>query len=154
MPDEHATRFECAGEFPDYANVVRRVREESERCEKIEHSVEALRPAGWHLPHVAPGVAKVATGSSPPGDSEQRARVIQPVHIVAGLGQQVRVPTLAARHVEDARSGGQAEQLYQARGFLAIPFGREQEAVLEEIVGVECRLPPLARFLQKKTGSR
>jgi hypothetical protein len=64
------------------------------------------------------------------------------------------VAALAARHVEDPRSGGQAEQIYQARGFLAIPLGREQKAVLEEIVGVECRLPPLARFLQKKTGSR
>ena len=64
------------------------------------------------------------------------------------------MPALAARHVENARFCRQSEQVYQARSLLAIPLGGEQKAVLEEIVGVECRLPPLARFLQKKTGSR
>jgi hypothetical protein len=72
MPDEHAATFEDARESPDYANVVRWMREESERCKKVEHRVEPFCPARWHLPHIAPGVAKIATRSSAAGDGEQR----------------------------------------------------------------------------------
>ena len=74
--------------------------------------------------------------------------------MVAGLGEQVRVPTLAAWHVEHPRSIGQAEQLDETRSLLAVALGSEKQAVLQEVVGVEGRLPPLFRFLQKKTGSR
>jgi hypothetical protein len=62
--------------------------------------------------------------------------------------------TLAARHVEDTRSVRQAEQLDETRSFLAVALGGEEEAVLQEVVVVEGRLPPLFRFPQKKTGSR
>lgn len=61
---------------------------------------------------------------------------------------------LPARHIEHARANRQLEELNETRYFLAIALGREEEAVFPEIVGVESRLPPLARFLQKKTGSR
>lgn len=64
------------------------------------------------------------------------------------------VAPLATRHVENARCHRQPEQLYEARRFPTIALGREQETVFQEIVGIEGRLPPLARFLQKKTGSR
>jgi hypothetical protein len=66
----------------------------------------------------------------------------------------MRVSSLSARHVEYPGSDGKAEEVYQARCFLAIALGSEEESVLQEIVGVEGRLPPLARLLQKKTGSR
>jgi hypothetical protein len=66
----------------------------------------------------------------------------------------VRVTTLTAWYVEYTRTVGQSEELDESRYFLPIALGREKKAVLPEIVGVECRLPPLARFLQKKTGSR
>jgi hypothetical protein len=66
----------------------------------------------------------------------------------------MRVPALSTGYVEYARSDGQAEQIYQARCFLAITLGREERAILQEIVGVERGLPPLTRLLQKNTGSR
>ena len=62
--------------------------------------------------------------------------------------------SLSARDVEYPRSDGEAEEIYQTGCFLAIVLGREEETVFQEIVGVEGGLPPLARFLQKKTGSR
>jgi hypothetical protein len=66
----------------------------------------------------------------------------------------MRVPALTARYIQHARADWQTEQIDEACNFLSIALGREEEAVLTEIVGVECRLPPLARFRQKKTGSR
>jgi hypothetical protein len=66
----------------------------------------------------------------------------------------MRVSSLSARDVQYSRADGKAEKIYKARCFLAIALGREEETVFQEIVGVEGRLPPLARFLQKKTGSR
>jgi hypothetical protein len=66
----------------------------------------------------------------------------------------MRVSSLSARDVQYSRSDVEAEELNQTRCFLAIALGREEETVLQEIVGVERGLPPLARFLQKKTGSR
>ncbi|HMF87120.1 MAG TPA: hypothetical protein VK575_03505 [Gemmatimonadaceae bacterium] len=64
------------------------------------------------------------------------------------------MPTLPAGYIEHARPVGQSKDVYEARYFLPVALGREEKTVLTEIVGVECRLPPLARFLQKKTGSR
>jgi hypothetical protein len=66
----------------------------------------------------------------------------------------MRVSSLSARDVEYPRSHGEADEIYQTCCFLAIVLGREEETVFQEIVGVEGGLPPLARFLQKKTGSR
>jgi hypothetical protein len=66
----------------------------------------------------------------------------------------VRVPALPARYIENARANRKREQLDETRYFLAVALGREEKTVLTEIVGVEGRLPPLARFRQKKTGSR
>jgi len=66
----------------------------------------------------------------------------------------MRVATLAARYIKNTRADGKAKELDESRCLLPIALGREKEAVLTEIVGVECGLPPLARFLQKNTGSR
>jgi hypothetical protein len=56
----------------------------------------------------------------------------------------MRVSSLSARDIEYARSNRQPEQIYEARCFLAIALGREKRAVLQQIVGIEGRLPPLA----------
>ncbi|MEP6857001.1 MAG: hypothetical protein ABI994_01355 [Gemmatimonadales bacterium] len=61
---------------------------------------------------------------------------------------------LSARYIKDVRANRESKQLDEARDFLAVALGREEKTVLTEIVGVEGRLPPLARFRQKKTGSR
>jgi hypothetical protein len=66
----------------------------------------------------------------------------------------MRVPPLSARYVQHASTNRKGEKLDEARYFLSIALGREEKTVLTEIVGVEGRLPPLARFRQKKTGSR
>jgi hypothetical protein len=65
--------------------------------------------------------------------------------------------SLAAWNVEDSRARRKAEDVDQARDFAAIALEREQRLVLEQIVIVEVRLPPLGALLlgaQKKTGSR
>jgi hypothetical protein len=64
------------------------------------------------------------------------------------------MPTLTAGYIQKTGAIWQCEQIDEPRYLLSIAREREKQAVLPEIVGVECRLPPLARFLQKKTGSR
>ena len=64
------------------------------------------------------------------------------------------MPALSTRHIKHARANRKRKQLDETRYFLAVALGRKEKAVLTEIVGVECRLPPLARLGQKKTGSR
>jgi hypothetical protein len=69
----------------------------------------------------------------------------------------MRMSSLAAWNDEDARARRKAEDVDQARDLAAIALEREQRLVLEQILIVEVRLPPLgALFLgaQKKTGSR
>jgi hypothetical protein len=69
----------------------------------------------------------------------------------------MRMSSLAAWNVEDARARRKAEDVDQARDLAAIALDGEERLVLEQILIVEVRLPPLgALFLgaQKKTGSR
>jgi hypothetical protein len=66
----------------------------------------------------------------------------------------MRMPTLAARHVENARPRRQSQKLDEPRSLLAIALEGKKRAVLQQIVSVERGLPPLFRFLQKNTGSR
>ena len=66
----------------------------------------------------------------------------------------MRVPPLSAGHIENLRADRQPQQLDESRRFLAIALRCKERPILKEIVGVEGRLPPLARFFQKKTGSR
>jgi hypothetical protein len=64
------------------------------------------------------------------------------------------MPPLAAGYVQKTRAVWQCKQIDKPGYLFSIAREREKQAVLPEIVGVECGLPPLARFLQKKTGSR
>jgi hypothetical protein len=56
----------------------------------------------------------------------------------------VRVPTLAARHVEDSGPERKAGDLENASDFLAVPLQAEERLVLQQISGIEERRPPLA----------
>jgi hypothetical protein len=63
--------------------------------------------------------------------------------------------TLPTGHVEDARAGGQLQYLEQARDLSSVTLEREERFVLEQVLGVEVRRPPVGlRGGQKKTGSR
>jgi hypothetical protein len=130
------------------------MREESERREEIQDRVESLRPSIGHAAHVALRIAKIRPLPALARHIEQLLRIVEAIHIVAGLRKQVSVPALPARYIEYARANRKREQLDETRYFLAVALGREEKTVLTEIVGVEGRLPPLTRFCQKKTGSR
>ena len=81
-------------------------------------------------------------------------RIVEPVDVVAGFRQEMRMSSLSAWHIENSRSGRQAEDVDQARDFLSVALEFEDRLVFEEVVGVEVRLPPFAFPAQKKTGSR
>jgi hypothetical protein len=66
----------------------------------------------------------------------------------------MRVPALTARHIEYARFYWKSKNFEDTRRLVAIALGCEKEPVLQEIVGVEGGLPPLALPAQKNTGSR
>ena len=94
-------------------------------------------PAGRHLSHVAARVAEVGANAALPGNREQFAGVVETVHMVSSFGQQVCVPSLSTRNVENAGTNGELKEIHEPCRFLAIALGREKQAVLQEIVGVE-----------------
>ena len=61
------------------------------------------------------------------------------------------MPPLPARHVEDPRIGGQAEDVHDPRHVAPVLLEREDRLVLEQVLRVEVVAPPLR---QKNTGSR
>ncbi|MEO6526101.1 MAG: hypothetical protein ABIP93_05715 [Gemmatimonadaceae bacterium] len=83
--------------------------------------------------------------------------VVQAIYAKARFGEEMRVTPLAARHIEDARPARQCEELDEPRDFLPVASEIEDGLILEQVVGVEVRFPPLFRLpgrRQKKTGSR
>ena len=64
------------------------------------------------------------------------------------------MPSLAARHIENAGADRHPQQIDEPRNFGASSLGGEQRAVLEQVVGVKGGLPPLDALFQKNTGSR
>jgi len=154
MPDQHSTRSEDPGKLPDYTQVIRRMRKEPKRCEKVENRIEPARPFGRHAPHVPAKVAKSVACPTLASDVEQILGVVETIDVVPELRQQMCVAPLPARHVQHSRPHRKAKDIDETRYFLAIALEGEERPVLLEIVGVECGLPPLARFRQKKTGSR
>ena len=126
MPDKYPARLQNAGEFPDYASIVRRVGKESERCEKVEHRVETARPLGRQAAHVTARVAKSCTRPALASDVEKLLRVVEPVDIVAELSQQVRMPTLTAGYIQKARAIWQCKQIDESSHFLSIAREREK----------------------------
>jgi hypothetical protein len=66
----------------------------------------------------------------------------------------MRVSSLPARHVEDACTRRKLQNIEQPRYFVPVALEREEGLVLEQILGVEIRRPPVGFGDQKKTGSR
>jgi len=154
VPDEPAARCEDPREFSNDSRVIRGVSEKPERCKKIENDFESVLPSGRQPPHVPMGVAEIGTGSTIARDLQELPGVVHRIDVVASFGEQVGVSALATRNVENARPHRQSQQLYESSDFRARPFGCEKRAVLQQVVGVEGRFPPLEPLLQKNTGSR
>ena len=64
----------------------------------------------------------------------------------------MRMTSLPAGYIENPGAGRQAENVDQPRDFVPVALELEDRLILEEIMGIEIRLPPFT-FLQKKTGS-
>jgi len=158
MPNENAARFEHLSKFGENNPIVSWLSEKPKRCEQIEHGVETARPSRRQLSHVAAGVSKSGACAALPRTGQQLGRVIETIDVKARFGEQVCVSALSARHIENARPRRQPEQIEQARHFATITLEGEQGLILEQILIVEVRLPPLVALLlpraQKNTGSR
>jgi hypothetical protein len=154
VPDEKTAGLQDAGELANDRDIIRRMGEEAERRKEVEHGVESSRPASGHFPHVATRVPERAAGASPACDIEQIPRVVETIDVKAVLGEEMGVPSLTARHIENTRTDRQRQELDETRCFLPVALGCEERAVLQQIVVVERGLPPLARPGQKNTGSR
>lgn len=155
VPHQYSAGLQHARKFPDDARVVRRVVEEAERREEIEHAVEAPAPSRRELPHVAAHVAEPRARAPRPGDLQQVRREVESIDVEARFRQQVRVSALTTRNVEDARRSGQLQDVQQTRDFPPVAPEGEERFVFEQILGIEVRCPPVGlRGGQKKTGSR
>jgi len=69
-------------------------------------------------------------------------RVVEGVNLIAGLSEQMGVPALTARHVKNPRAVMEAKHLDNTSRFGAVALEREDWLILEEIPGIEIRLPP------------
>ena len=154
MPDQDAPGFEHTRKLANNARVVRGMRKEAERGEEVDHRVEPARPFCGQFPHVPASVSQVAAGSAFARNGEQLLGVIEAIDIESVFRQEVSVPSLPARNVQNARASRQAEQIDEPCYLLTISLGCEERSVFQEIVGVEGRLPPLGCLPQKNTGSR
>ena len=143
MPHEHAAGLQHTRELVDHATVVRGQREKPERREQIEHRVKASRPARGKFPHVAARVTKQRSGAAMPCALEQFLRVVEAVDVESRFRQQMRVSSLPARDVEDARARGKTQDVHQARDFAPVALEGEKRLVLEQVLAVEVTLPPL-----------
>lgn len=151
VPDEDTAGPQDAGEPVDHPLVVSRVHEEPEGREEIDDGIELSGPPARKRAHVTARVSQPGTDTPFPCLREQRPRVVEPVHVEARLGQQMRMTSLTAGTIEDTRTDGKLEELDQPRDVGAIADGVEQRLILEQIPRVEIRGPPLG---QKNTGSR
>ncbi len=154
MPYKLATRLQNSREFSYHAGIVTWVCEKPEGSEQVEHDIEPVGPAAWHAPHVAARIAECGTLATLACDLQELLGIVERVDIVARFHQEMRVSPLPARHIENPGSNRKREHVDQPRYFASRAFRRKKGTVLEEIVGVESRLPPLGSLFQKNTGSR
>jgi hypothetical protein len=99
--------------------------EEAKGGKEIQYRIESRAPARGHLTHVTASVPELRASSALARYRKQFIRVIETVHIVSRLGQQMRVPALPAWDIEYARSYRKSKQLNEARRLLTIALGRE-----------------------------
>ena len=152
VPDQDASWLEDARPLGHDALIITRQEKEAKGGEEIHHGVEPCGPFRRKAPHVATRVAERFPKSPCLSAGKQLTRQIEPVDVVPCLGEEVCVAALAARDVEDTRSGGEAKQIDQPSSLATVTREVEDRAVLEEIVGVEVLGPPVA--LRAGTGNR
>jgi hypothetical protein len=105
MPDQRAVRFEDARELRDYARIIRRVSEEAERSEEIEHSIEPTSPFRGHPAHVTTCVLKRTAGSSFSCYRQKIPRVVEAINVETRFSEKMGVAALTTGNVEDSGSG-------------------------------------------------
>ena len=74
-------------------------------------------------------------------------RVIETVYIVSRFREKMSMPSLSAWYVQHARSHGESQDVDYPSRFVTIAFGRENRLILEQILGIEIRFPPLCALL-------
>jgi len=109
VPHQHATRLEDARPLGHDTLIVARKEKEAERGEKVDHCVEPRGPSCRKPSHVTARVPQCLRGPPCLRAGQQLAREIEPVNVVPGFGEEMRMPSLATRDVEDTRAGGQPE---------------------------------------------
>ena len=157
VPHQCSARREHAGKLGDDARVIGGIGEEAEGGEQVHHRVEPAGPARRQLAHVTARVAQCGPGAALPCLPDQMRRVVQTVDVEAGFGEQMRVASLTAGYVQHPRPGWEREDLHQTRDLASVADEIEDRFVLEQVVRVEVRGPPLLRLAcgrQKNTGSR
>jgi hypothetical protein len=158
VPDQNAIRREHACHLFDHAPIVARIREESKRGEEVDDGIVAAGPASWQPTHVAARVPESRPDAAFACPRQEIGGVVQPIDVIARLGEQMRVSALPARYVENASAGRQPEHFDETRYLVAIALEREERIVLNQILVVEIGRPPIGgrptRGAQKNTGSR
>ncbi len=109
MPDQHTAWLEHPCPLRDYSLIVTRQQEEAKRGEEVHYRVEPCVPFRRQAAHVAARVAQRFAGSSCVRAGEQVTGEIEPIDVVPGLGEQVRMAALTAWDVEDPRPGRKAD---------------------------------------------
>ncbi len=89
------------------------------------------------MPHVALSVLEIGTRAARSRDLQQRLRVVESIDLVPRLGQQVSMPALPTRDVENARAVRKSKNVNYARSLSSIPLEREYRLVFEKVAGVE-----------------
>jgi hypothetical protein len=97
-PESESNSRSCANNVP--SDDVHR--KKAKGCKEIHHRIEPCRPACRHLSHVTARVAKVRANATLSGNRQQFGGVVEAVDIVSRFGEQVRVPSLSARNIENA----------------------------------------------------
>jgi hypothetical protein len=91
------------------------------------------------------GIAESRSDAAFSRSGKERLGKIDAVHVEPGVGEQVRVPPLSARDVEQPRAKREPEDVEDPGDFLAVALRGEERLVLVEVSLVEERQPPLVR---------
>jgi len=153
MPDEDASGLQDSRELVDHFRIVARTGKEAERSEEVDDRVELRCPAAGHLSHVTLGVLQIRADASFASEANEVLGVVEAINLESSFGEKMSVSSLPARDVKNSGSMRKAQNVNDTGCFVSVALEREDWLILEQIPGVEIRLPPLGCFSQKKTGS-
>jgi len=157
MPHQQPARAKHACKLMDDPRVIGRIKKESERGEEIDDGVEPAGPCGRQATHVGARVFQIGAGSASGRQGEKITRQVDPVNVIASLGEEMCVPPLTAGDVENSGANRQAHDVDEPRDLAAVFLERKERLVLEQVLLVEVRRPPgqpVFLSTQKNTGSR